>query len=80
MESSSPNYKTHLEAFQDSQDPYDMWQIRQKIERQNADLERYFDRKLLFISMRTDRFTDRLLFKTFTVQDSTDRLTWVHFT
>ena len=25
MESSSPNYRTHLEAFQDSQDPYDMW-------------------------------------------------------
>ena len=24
MESSSPNYRTHLEAFQDSQDPYDM--------------------------------------------------------
>ena len=24
MESSSPNYKTHPEAFQDSQDPYDM--------------------------------------------------------
>ena len=30
MESSSPNYRTHPEAFQDSQDPYDMWQIRQK--------------------------------------------------
>ena len=30
MESSSPNYITHPEAFQDSQDPYDMWQIRQK--------------------------------------------------
>ena len=29
MESSSPNYRTHPEAFQDSQDPYDMWQIRQ---------------------------------------------------
>ena len=24
MESSSPNYKTHPKAFQDSQDPYDM--------------------------------------------------------
>ena len=24
MESSSPNYRTHPEAFQDSQDPYDM--------------------------------------------------------
>ena len=24
MESSSPNYMTHLEAFQDSQDPYDI--------------------------------------------------------
>ena len=29
MESSSPNYRTHPEAFQDSQDPYDIWQIRQ---------------------------------------------------
>ena len=33
MKSSSPNYRIHLEAFQDSQDPYDMWQIRQKIKR-----------------------------------------------
>ena len=24
MESSSPNYRTHPEAFQDSQDPYDI--------------------------------------------------------
>ena len=50
MESSSPNYKTHPEAFQDSQDPYDMWQIRQN-DRTTDPLENNYD-KLLFNSMR----------------------------
>ena len=37
MESSFPNYRIHLEAFQDSQDPYDMWQIRQKEDKRPKD-------------------------------------------
>ena len=49
MESSSPNYRTHLEAFQDSQDPYDMWHIRQN-DRMTDPLENNYD-KLQFISM-----------------------------
>ena len=63
MKSSSPNYRTHPEAFQDSQDPNDMWQKRQKTKWQNAERSRKIfwqniictqiltERKLLFTSM-----------------------------
>ena len=48
LESSSPNYRTHPEAFQDSQDPYDMRQIRRN-DRTTDPLGNNYDR-LLFIS------------------------------
>ena len=67
MESSSPNYRTHLEAFRDSQDLYDIWQIR-KDDKTIDPLETimvdyysqecmYFDR-ILF--SQPDKFPDRL--------------------
>ena len=42
MESSSPNYRTHLEAFQDSQDSYDIWQTRWQLDLSKITMTDYY--------------------------------------
>ena len=59
LESSSPNYRTHPEAFQDSQDPYDMRQIRRN-DRTTDPLGNNYDR-LLFISTQDRKIQKDIL-------------------